>query len=51
MAYSGSPEDKLALFLGASGVIVLGGIVIFALYSSIKWLLKKIAVFGKRKET
>jgi hypothetical protein len=41
MAYSGSPEDKLALFLGASSLVALGGIFIYAVYSSVKWFLKK----------
>ncbi len=50
MAYSGSSEDKLALFFGASGVAVLGGLFIFACYIFVRWLLKKRASFGKRKE-
>lgn len=41
MAYSGSSEDKLALFLGASSVIALGGIFVYVIYSSIKWVMRK----------
>jgi hypothetical protein len=41
MAYSGSPEDKVGLFLGASSVIALGGIIVYLIYSAIRWVLKK----------
>lgn len=51
MAYSGSPEDKLGLFLGAAGVIALGGIVVYVVYTAVKWIMKKTTQSKTMKST
>ena len=45
----GTTEDKLALFLGASGVAVLGGLFIFACDIICAMAPDKKSIFRKKK--